>query len=253
MESKPNMKDLDDDAEETLSLCDLPIYSTEAADWEDFSKEDQSFSSISSDQEDYFEFFSTEEFISSTTSCSSAHHQNSIIFCGKLIPYKEAAASIDTTQKLENTKQQPPRKRGLFRWKNLDSFNKPKTSKSNESSSVLPVSAGKCDKNYDFSVQRLSILASPTKSRWHLFMFGLARFPTEMDLSEMKNRQSRRRRQRSSTLFRSDGGDEKVAGGGGSRGKGLWGLIRSLGCGRGGGDYHANAVVKASLRSIPRE
>uniref|UniRef100_A0A5B7CAY1 Uncharacterized protein n=1 Tax=Davidia involucrata TaxID=16924 RepID=A0A5B7CAY1_DAVIN len=218
----PNMEDLDE-AEETLSFCDLLIYS-DAVDWEDFSKEDQSSSSSSSssDQENYFEFFSEEWNTNTPTTTGN------IIFCGKLIPYKDPAAASVADELEINKKQQKPKNRWLFRSWNSNSFNKSNSSKSNGT-----------------KASRVSILTSPAKSRWYLYAFGLARFPTKMDLGEMKNRQSR---QGPSTMFRWDGGDEKLAVGG-SRGMGLWGLIRDLGC---GGHRHANAVVKASIGCIPR-
>ncbi|KAK7279685.1 hypothetical protein RJT34_24742 [Clitoria ternatea] len=69
--------------EETLSLCDLPIYS---AQWDGgggdhFSKEDAKIFNNNKGDE-LFEFFS-EEFTSSSTRTAE-----NIIFCGKLIPFK---------------------------------------------------------------------------------------------------------------------------------------------------------------------
>ncbi|OWM70161.1 hypothetical protein CDL15_Pgr026011 [Punica granatum] len=75
----------DGEEEETLSLCDLPTYGDEAAEyWESHdnsSRESQSSSSssFSSDEDDYFEFSSPRE----------ALQPDNIIFCGKLIPYKK--------------------------------------------------------------------------------------------------------------------------------------------------------------------
>ncbi|KAM2999062.1 hypothetical protein FF2_040645 [Malus domestica] len=76
-------------------------------------------------------------------------------------------------------------------------------------------------------------------------MFQMARFPTEMELRDIKNRQSRRM---PSTMFRSfdEGSDEKGNKGRNdskSRAKGLWRLLRAVGC----SSPHADAVVKAGL------
>ncbi|THG03172.1 hypothetical protein TEA_016079 [Camellia sinensis var. sinensis] len=93
---------------------------------------------------------------------------------------------------------------------------------------------------YGFPVRRVSVVAAPVK-RWRsLLMFGLARVPPEMELSDIRSRQGRR--SRSMMVQRSGGGG---GGGGGEkvrRGKGLWGiwwLIRALGC----GVYHQYATT----------
>ncbi|XP_059627167.1 uncharacterized protein LOC132269960 [Cornus florida] len=212
--SNPNYIPDSDEAEERLSFCDLPMYS-DAADWENLYAQDQT--SYSSSEQDNFEFFS-DEWNTATT-----YPPRNIIFCGKLIPYKESV-STGKSHELKNSKQQKQEKRGLFCW-NSSSFAKPKTSKS-----------GKSDNKCGFKVQKVKLVTSPSKSRWYLFMFGLARFPTKMELKDMKRR---RNRQAGPTLFRSDGGGHK------SGGKGWWGLVRALGCGSGG--QYTDAVVKASL------
>ncbi|CAK9152228.1 unnamed protein product [Ilex paraguariensis] len=249
-----------DEAEETLSLCDLPICSNEA-DWEyNFTKEDRHSSSSSSSEQDYFEFFSQEW----STTISSHHHPENIIFCGKLIPSKTPISGDG--HEIESNKQSNQRKKSLFRW-NSDSFSPPKSTstlkkarlvKKNDPNSLsLPEKiryssdhSGKCGDKYDFSVGKVSILKSPAKlsrSRRYLFMLGLGRFPMEMELNDIKNRQSRRCR---STLPQSAGGNEKLTNGRG-RWKGLWRLVRILGC---GGSLHANNnVVKASFGNIPYE
>ncbi|KAJ6322919.1 hypothetical protein OIU77_012705 [Salix suchowensis] len=91
-----------DDAEETLSLCDLPL-NGEASDWDDFSKEDQSLGSCF--DQDFFEFFS-EDFTAST------HPKDEIIFCGKLITCKGETVA-EKTQNLESTKKARNTKKGF--------------------------------------------------------------------------------------------------------------------------------------------
>ncbi|KAL3719019.1 hypothetical protein ACJRO7_004029 [Eucalyptus globulus] len=93
---------------------------------------------------------------------------------------------------------------------------------------------------------------SPTvrrrKCRWYLMAFGLARFPTEMAMSEMRTRQSRNAERAGSCggageVVRSgDCGDE-------SKAKGLFGLLKALGSGH---RRRAHAFVKASLGCVAR-
>lgn len=183
-----------DETEETLSFCDLTIYSSDSADWESFSKEDQSLSSSStssssSSDQDLFEFFS-EEWSNSRTYPS----QNMILFCGKEITFKEPA-----TQNLERKNPQKPRKR-------------------------LANKAAKSGGKNRFCVRKVLFLGPVAKWRWHLLACGLGvRFPAEMELSDIRSRQ--RRRSPPAALFL--GGGDKEAGGG----KGLWAMIRAL-CGR---------------------
>uniref|UniRef100_A0A2N9EVY6 Uncharacterized protein n=1 Tax=Fagus sylvatica TaxID=28930 RepID=A0A2N9EVY6_FAGSY len=191
------------EAEETLSLCDLPIYS-DASNWDDYSKEDQSLSS-SDNNDEFFEFFS-EELTASTCSTTTIQNKN-IIFCGKLIPYKELPEKSQNQETNNvNTNKTTPRKVG-----------------------------------------KVTMLASPTKSRWYLYMFGMTRFPTEMELRDIKTRQSRIKSP--SMMFRSVECDDMVKGNEDEsrRGNGMWRLLRILGCRR----QHVNTVVKASFGCIP--
>ncbi|KAI8539838.1 hypothetical protein RHMOL_Rhmol09G0214200 [Rhododendron molle] len=186
-----------DDTEETLSFCDLPIYSSESADWENSSKEDKSLSSSStsssSSDQDLFEFFSEE------WSNSSTYPIQNIVFCGKLIiPFKEPELiSTDTTHNLEWKSPKKPRKR-------------------------LANKAAKNGGKNGFCVRKVFIFGSPAKWRWNLLACGLgARFPTEMKLSDIRSRQ--RKRSPPAPLF--FGGGHKNGG----KGKGLWAMIKSLG------------------------
>ncbi|KAF5454747.1 hypothetical protein F2P56_024391 [Juglans regia] len=233
------------EAEETLSFCDLPIYS-DASNWDDYSKEDQSLS----DDNDLFEFLS-EEFTAST--CATTVNKN-IIFCGKLIPCKDLPEP-EKTQNQEsttNTKRNHA-KTGFLRWKSL-SFNKRRSSSKfsklpedeHSKNLALPSSKGYVygTSNCDFSVGKVSMLASSSKSRWYLFMFGMTRFPTEMELKDMKMRQSRMRRQ--SSMFRSVQCDEMIKGNEDrSRGKGLWRLLRILGLGSRRKSQHSTTINQA--------
>ncbi|KAM5556104.1 hypothetical protein ABKV19_023804 [Rosa sericea] len=246
----------DDDpyeAEETLSLCDLPTHS-DSAHWDDFSKQYQS-SSFDRDEDNFFEFFS-EEFTASTY----ASENKDIIFCGKkLIPYsKEAphvAAEKKTTQKsTETSNKSSTKKWGLFRWRRfrrskpkvVTKYCKPSQVKDGRSNTIsFPTS--KSYKRCDPSLWKVSVLSSNrSKSKWHLFMFGITKFPTEMELRDIKSRQSRRN---PSTMFGANcEASNEITGKGNkeissnnsrsssnssnssSRAKGLWGLLRVIGC-----------------------
>jgi hypothetical protein len=234
------MEDLHDpnEAEEALSLCDLPIYSDGAAtNWDDYTKEEQRLSS----DNDFFEFFS-EDFTAATAAAASSTANNHIIFCGKFIPYREAQShEISCSDTKQNQK-----KRGFLRWKSL-SFNKNK-SKAEEydhgnhsklqdgekgsSALALPSSKGYvyAAKNCDFSIGKVSLLPPSTKSKWYLFLFGMAGLPTEMELRDIRTRQSRMRSQPSTMSQSSVESDEMVKGvddnARRSRGKGLWRLLK---------------------------
>lgn len=95
----------------------------------------------------------------------------------------------------------------------------------------------KLDYKFDFPVRKVSIQASPAKSRWYLFVFGLARFPVETELRDIRRRQSRK-------TIKSN--DKSYT----NRGKGgLWRIIRSLGC---GGQHHSNASVEVAYSCAPQ-
>ncbi|KAF2318564.1 hypothetical protein GH714_008944 [Hevea brasiliensis] len=40
-------------------------------------------------------------------------------------------------------------------------------------------------------MNKVSLQSSPSKSRWNLFAFGVGRYPMEMELNDMKTRQSK--------------------------------------------------------------
>ncbi|KAM1594793.1 hypothetical protein PS2_001126 [Malus domestica] len=240
------------EAEETLSLCDLPRHSDSAC-WDDFSKDYQS-SSFDRDEDNFFEFFS-EEFTPSTYPA-----EKDIIFCGKLIPYNKEAPKFAAEKGHQKIKSQETgsnarsvnfsKKKGFFRsWRSyhFHKVTKPsKTAKTSKPESPTPTSYRKCE------VNKVSILSkTPSKSKWYVLMFQMARLPSEMELKDIKNRQSRRS---PSTMFRSfDEESDEMAGAKGTKGiksdgnsttKGLWGLLRAaVGC----GSPHADAVVREGL------
>lgn len=143
-----------DEAEDTLSLCDLPIYGDfRCDDWSDdcLSKE----SRASDPDQDFFEF-SSHEFDSQSLPSES------VVFCGKIIPYKKPILTSERPHKPGKQRRRLSRWMSLlFQW----------GISSNRS----------CVDKY----------GSLQNSRWHLFVFGLGRFPVEMELRDIKTRQSR--------------------------------------------------------------
>ncbi|XP_061999465.1 uncharacterized protein LOC133716826 [Rosa rugosa] len=251
-----NQQDDPYEAEETLSLCDLPTYS-DSAHWDDFSKDYQS-SSFDQDEDNFFEFFS-EDFTASTYPSGN----KDIIFCGKLIPYNKEAPHVATVEKKTQKNPEQSNKKyrsstkkwSLFRWRRFRGSKhrvvKPSQVKDAISASATNTISFSASKNYrrcDLSLGKVSILSSNrSKSKWYLYMFGMARFPTEMELRDIKSRQSRRS---PSTMFGAncEASDELMGKGNkgisdsSNRAKGLWGLLRAIGC----SSQHPNAVVKAA-------
>ncbi|XP_010259925.1 PREDICTED: uncharacterized protein LOC104599189 [Nelumbo nucifera] len=242
-------KDLQDfEAEEALSLCDLPI--TDGTEWEEFFNDDRR---PSPDQE-LFEFFSDW----SAQMCPA----EDVIFCGKLIPRRQKESLSDSDQCRDGKSVRDEiygrefscRRSGSLREQGMESSYsslKGKLMKSSHPQDYRKLqkvqssktSSAKGNEQRSSSVRRASVSSPPAKPRWQLFLFGL-KFPREMNLKDIKNRQNRSRRIPTSMFSAFDGGetisvkreDEK----------GAWRFIRALSC-RG----HANAAVTASLSCIP--
>nr|GLL23218.1 hypothetical protein A4A49_09624 [Ipomoea trifida] len=181
----------------------------DVSEWEKFSAaESQSSSSVSSSsssKSEFFEFFSEE--------WRKPASPEKIIFCGKLIiPPKD-----DPVPENKN-------KRG-----NLTGTRRRRSSRKDD-----------CDgegaelSNKDLALRESAEPPSSSpllRSRWFLFLFGMdGRFPKQMDLKDMKNRQSR-----------------KAAPSSPRAGNRLRWMIRALSCGDSDGQVHAQAIVKASI------
>lgn len=187
--------DFDDhEYEETLSLCDLPISTDQDHSEDDSCKKLHQSSSISSssDEQDFFEFFSEEWNIKSSPTFNKTHPPPSenVIFSGKMIPShpRNQEAISKNTQKLKT--------------KNIISHSQEKRSLGKSRSSVSKGS----DKNMnEVLVPRESIFTSLVKKRWYLILLGLPpKIPTDRKelMTDIKNRQSRHA---PSTFFPSDG------------------------------------------------
>lgn len=226
-------EDIDQDSEselDILSLCDLPIYSSESTDHDqDYNSKEllnnSSESSFSSeDQENIFEFFSDEWNISTKTatvlsskSTSSSPNDENIIFCGKIISKNNVVLSKEVEKK-----------NSLIPWK---------------PNSMYFRSKNKSKKGGDVT-SKVSIYMAPVKSKLLLVLFGLPpKFPADRAelMTDIRNRQSRRA---PSTFFPENGGcngEEVVAVRRRTSENGLWRFIKAATCF--GGQTRGNDVV----------
>ncbi|KAL9165403.1 hypothetical protein ABFS82_06G168800 [Erythranthe guttata] len=255
------------DEEETLSLCDLPLYSNSITDqtseWEQFSASTSTSISSSSQDDDYFEF-SSQEF---TPSAAADFPPENIIFCGKLIPYKQPHNNNQPIliQKANNNSNSPDlliiesRKNRIEMWKNSSTSNAARGTTLTQSPPPPPKKTYNTNKQINLSLFTSS--SSSGKTKWYFLFFGSPRFSTEVDLRDFKSRRRSLRRQFSSPppMFRFenqeededeyDDGDGDFVGGGRNRRLGLWGmLIKVLSC---GGGNHQSAAASIGC-STPR-
>lgn len=212
-----------EEEDEALSLRDFPLSSGEAEKKEASSKfQDKRRSS--SEPSDFFEFFN--DFSSEMSNAED------IIFCGKLMPYKNPpqilkSLSADDATRLSRTYCH-----------SLPDLTRPRPrirTRTRRSLIVKPDihrSSSKSSANSEGS--KLS------KSRWFVMMFGPLKLQPEMDLRDMKNRQVRRNPRRlfpagQAPAVRSDR-------------RSFWGLdlLKVLSC-----KDHASVAVTASIGLVP--
>ncbi|KAK4761735.1 hypothetical protein SAY87_029619 [Trapa incisa] len=254
------LQDLDDAELETLSFCDLPLYS----DQHDLHFEEdgsQQFSSTSPNidhEEDPFEFSSEDLSASSSVMCRA----ESVIFCGRLITYRQddppSEGAERSSHKLRKKKNKNKKWRGFFKWRlspfrrnhgsRLSNCHEGKIASENQYGSgglgCLPpekyryVTEKYPKEEHGFSTGRFSVLMGWAKCRWYVLMFRPVQFPVEMRLKDMKSSQSRRslssRRLRSMEVedrARSGSGGPK-SGAKGNWNSGLWRLLGALSCSR---------------------
>ncbi|XP_042484979.1 uncharacterized protein LOC122065238 [Macadamia integrifolia] len=263
---RENLEQIEDsDAEESLSFCDLPIYdkseasTTTTSNW---NENDDDPPRMSTDQE-LFEFFSDLK----ADMCPA----DDVIFCGKLISYKEKEChhAEDKNQILDvfdddvDDGNQTCTFKSFFRqrrrrsesWNSLQrsqtsakerfmrtDYQKLRRVSTSTKNPVEPIDryvSGKCLGKGNFSSHPTS--SAPARPRWPLLMFGMVNVPKEMELKDIRNRQNRLN---PTLLF-----PESDAAGGGSEKvrvrreeeKGSWRLLRALSC-RG----HGSAAVAVS-------
>lgn len=216
--TEPNTYDLetDDDEEETLSFCDFSVENESLAvdTWNDSSRDSQNTSSSKSSllkQDDYFEFCTTQLWRSKTSPHDPVISKNS-----------------EKPQKFPGKSKQ--RMQEAFRQKGSDNSMEDVCNHTNIGQ--------RRSNDRSFMVQKLSPFSSSRKSKWYLFVSGSTRIRTQMELKDMKNRQSRRRCE----LLTLNGGDDVSKSMGRSDGFYLSGLLlRALSCG-GHPWYHSDGL-----------
>ncbi|GJW03169.1 hypothetical protein Tco_1562025 [Tanacetum coccineum] len=212
------MQDFNHD-DETVSLCDLPIYGFDTncstTDSEDYSsKGDESF-----------EFF-TEEWSKNNKNTNVFPYEH-MVFGRKLIHPKQPISR----------KAQESKKRDHVCTK-FDSDTS--SSRNKEFARHMSMNKGRNHSVHD--TKRVVPTSASMKSRWFYHGLVMARVPTEMDLSAIKSRQNRHQKTRSNGSGKEEKGCFHEA-------KGLGRLIRELSC---DGQSQANSMVKASLVCITR-
>lgn len=243
----------DEEAEEALSLCDLPL-DNEAQEFDDLSTK---FLKARCSSSEFFEFFSDHS--SDSFMCSA----EDIIVCGKLIPFKENTPSPQAPKakpKHDHQKEQTAFRR---RSESLSGIETPVTRSSSSKNKIMMTNSRSLDYR---KLHRQSSMVSPVpemernssvrsvgssksdkkstssgKPKWSFLLFGIVKFPAEMDLSDIKSRQERKN---PSTILFPDTSSGKCSSvsRSNSGNKGSWKLLRALGC-----QDHASVSVTASF------
>ncbi|XVF34218.1 hypothetical protein REPUB_Repub18cG0040200 [Reevesia pubescens] len=241
-----------EEVEEALSLCDLPLDLDTNNNPENYDHMEktpgQSRRSSSEAAPEFFEFLSD----LSSNMCPA----DDIIFCGKLIPLKERPISFQTKNDYlfeEKRKSHVLRKRS----ESLSELRSSSITRSNSTKDATVLRNSRSldyQKLHRYKMERYPSTKSVGKSevspkkvikpRWYVFMFGMIKFPPEMELKDIKNRQFRRT---PSVMFPTvEDGSKKFAGNR-SSGKGSsWSLLKALSC-----KDHTSVAVTTSL-SMPQ-
>ncbi|XP_002531652.2 uncharacterized protein LOC8285813 [Ricinus communis] len=180
----------DEEEEEALSLCDLPLEDdNEIPEMASRSHSRRS----SSEPSELFEFFSN----FSSEMCSA----EDIIFCGKLIPFKDLSPPHQQDKRHISFRRRSESLSGLHsssvsRSNSIN--NMMRNSRSLDYSRLERFPTSKTSTESDNSMERNSSLRSNmakrtvVKPRWYVLMFGVVKPPTEMGLRDIKSRQVRR-------------------------------------------------------------
>ncbi|XP_022135307.1 uncharacterized protein LOC111007302, partial [Momordica charantia] len=202
----------EDEEHESLSLSDLPLDNDKSDDhtFDGFRKNPRR---SSSEPLDLFEFFTT------GLRSSEISPAEDLIFCGRLLPLNDQTPLTRATEK--NFKKEESRKQAAFR-KRSESLSGLQSSVSRSNSSKINLKRSSKSLDYRKLYRQGNPIFSPTaegdrnypmksavrpdalnkkassKPRWYLMMFGMVKFPAEMELSDIKSRQVRRS---SSALF----------------------------------------------------
>ncbi|KAI9125943.1 hypothetical protein K1719_003361 [Acacia pycnantha] len=251
----------DDDEEEALSLCDLPLNHNDvgAKKYNELELDDtssrQSRRSSLSEALDFFEFFND----TSSDMCSA----DDIIFCGKLFNDNEKTRSPPNSDTKDLTRPPVSRRRSeslstlqsgvtrsnsaitcgnssrRFMKRNSRSLDYRRLHRSS-SSVAMPADEIERNPSVTSAVQSEIVAKKSIKPRWFFLFFGVVRVPSEMELSEIKNRQFRRNP--STTMFPTAGGSGNLSVNR-SSGKVSWKILKALSC----KDYNSVSVTTPSV------
>ncbi|KAI6676465.1 hypothetical protein NL676_037261 [Syzygium grande] len=243
------------EAEETLSLSDLPLRSHEAAHLDDFNgtESQTSSSSSSSDEddgeEDLFEFMNQNV-------ARSTQPASNIIFCGKLISCEEPSPPVyEIPREGQASKHNKPSSLSS-RSRTISEGLKDRQSMTHTVHSPSPQRARGSKvtplEKYGYANRKLSsgykatVVAYPSpKSKSYFIMYGLSKFPMEMELRDTR----KKHKTSPSRLHRPSNGRDIVEVSDGNKDeKGLWGVMRAISC----KSYHPNSMVKTSIVSATR-
>lgn len=244
----------DEESDQSLSFSNLPI--------DKHKSDDHSFESLrknprrsSSEPLDLFEFFNA-GFITSEISPAE-----DLIFCGRLLPLNDQSPLITSSNAEKNLWKEESRKQTGFR-KRSESLSGLQSSVSRSSSAKINLKRNSRSLDYRKLYRQTNSIFSPTaetdrnfsiksglkpdslnkkassKPRWYLLMFGMVKFPAEMELSDIKSRQVRRS---SSALFPTSENKGKFHCNR-SSGEATWRILRALSC-----KNHTSVDVTASL------
>ncbi|KAL1371987.1 hypothetical protein HN51_002159 [Arachis hypogaea] len=252
----------EEEEEEALSLCDMPLNQNSRSASKCNSMDDASFtkilrrsppsSSSMTDTTELFEFFSGFSSSSSSDMCPA----DDIIFCGKLVPFKNRQGPTQNhmrNQDVVETKKPPLRRRRSESLSSVVTRSNSVTTGSrrfmmrnsrsldyrrlHEHSSSAISQVPEVDRNLSSrSVAEVATAKKAMKPRWYSLVFGTMRVPPEMELSDMKNRQVRRNS--SGTMFPAmDSGAANR-----SSGKVSWKILKALSC-----KDHSSVAVTTSF------
>lgn len=231
--------------EEALSLCDLPVNHNA---FQEFAEPPPlhcySYSSVLSlrPQQPAVEVF---EFITSNSDMCPA---DDIIVSGKLISLKDNQCHLpkQTDEITPNEDHVKQNTRGCRRSESLSELRSASHSSNSIKAQAVRSSRSVDDKRHrrsysSFVCDQLNRNCSKApKSRWQLLIsgIGMVKFPPEMELRDIKNRQSRR----STTNTLLSGSEAKSKSATGS----TWGLIKALSC-----KDHTSISVTTSFVCMP--
>lgn len=234
--------------EEALSLCDLPINEdSESLDDKSFKRNSNIRRPLSlPESSDFFSGFSSS---GSSDMCPA----DDIIFCGKLVPFKELvnqrrkeslSLNVEELNKPKTHRRRSGSVSSVLRSSSVSNFGGGSNSnrfmmrnsrslnycKLREHSSIFQVLKAP-EVVRDSSVRSVAssegVAKKAMKPRWYSLVFGKMKVPPEMELNDIKNRQVRRNPSKSMFLSSDSGENLDVNR---SSGKVSWKILKALSC-----------------------